>query len=269
MVRNYLGDWTGQFHSISHTDLLKYNQSSRNSLSFRGPLFWSFISRAALASSSEQLQQPFFFKATYGWSDEVKVVNTEIMGCRHCHCVLSHVSLLFPRPLQLPVRTDVPLRDRQPLFVQTQACPVLCFAASAPVCVCLLADLCMPVSGFCVTSRKSQEKQNWTLCKQPVTNFWSVRPTLYLHYQLCSLRISCFQWGRSARIQYCLCGPRQMVYVIAYCVPVPTTARRRKHSCKMFDPKFICCCTYTVLQYGLEHFLCKFYIFCPKIKSWN
>lgn len=72
---------------------------------------------------------------------------------------------------------------------------VLC-CAMLRMCVCvrLLADLCMPISGFCITSRKSQEKQNWTLCKQPVTNFWSVRPALYLHYQLCSLRISCFQW---------------------------------------------------------------------------
>lgn len=68
------------------------------------------------------------------------------------------------------------------------------------VCVCVCArehlfDLCMLISGFCVTSRKSQEKQNWTLCKQPGTDFWSVRPTLYLHYQLCSLLWSCSRFG--------------------------------------------------------------------------
>lgn len=137
------------------------------------------------------------------------------------------------------------------------SCAALCCkCACVFLCVRLLADLCMPLSGFCVMSRKSQEKQNWTFCKQPVTNFWSVCQTLYLHYQLCFLGISCFQWGRSAQIQYCLCGPRQMVYVVANCVPVPATARRRKHSYKMFDPKFICCCTYTILQYGLEQFLC-------------
>lgn len=110
--------------------------------------------------------QQLFCTATYIWCDDVKVVNTEIMGYQCCRCVLSHVSLLFPRPLHLPLRTDVPLRDRQPLFVQTQACPILCCVC---VCVCLPADLCMPSSGFCVTSRKSQEKQKWTLCKQPVT----------------------------------------------------------------------------------------------------
>lgn len=81
-------------------------------------------------------------------------------------CFVPCLSLLFPRPLHLPLRTDVPLRDRQPLFVQTQACPILCCVC---VCVCLPADLCMPSSGFCVTSRKSQEKQKWTLCKQPAT----------------------------------------------------------------------------------------------------
>lgn len=99
----------------------------------------------------------------------------------------------------------------QPLFVQTQACPALRLC----VCVCLLADPCMPISGLCATSRKSQGKQNRTLCKQPMTNFGRRRPTLYLHYQLCSLWVSRFQCGKSARTQYCLCGLRQMIYVIA------------------------------------------------------
>lgn len=148
-----------------------------------------------------------------------------------------------PRPLHLPLRTDVPLRDRRPLFVQTQACPVLCCAACMCVLVCmrLLADLCVPISGSCVTSRKSQEKQNWTLCKQPVTNFWSVRPTLYLHYQLCSLWVSCFQWGRGARIQYFVCGLQQMVYVIAYCVSVPATDR-----CVVLSTKHLTTSSYLV-----------------------
>lgn len=94
------------------------------------------------------------------------------------------------------------------------------------VCVHLLADPCMPVSGLCITSRKWQEKQNWTLCKQLMTNFWRDHPTLYLHDQLCSLRISCLQWEEGAQIQCCLCGiQQQMVYVIACCVPAPTAAR--------------------------------------------
>ncbi len=118
-------------------------------------------------------------------------------------------------------------------------CVCVCVCVCVFLCVRLLADLCMPISGFCVTSRKSQEKQNWTLCKQPRTNFWNLRPTLYLHYQLCSLRISCFGWGRSARTQHCFCGLQQMVYVIAYCVSEPATATRVYCTYKTFDDKFI------------------------------
>ena len=84
---------------------------------------------------------------------EVKVVNTEIMGYQCCHCVLSHVSLLFPRPPHLPLRTDVPLRDRQPLFVQTQACPVLCYAVG--MCVC--ASACRPLHAYLRLLRNVQE----------------------------------------------------------------------------------------------------------------
>lgn len=52
---------------------------------------------------------------------------------------------------------------------------VLCCAAHACVCACwclcvlLRVDLCMPMSGFCRTAWKSEEKQNWTLSKQPAT----------------------------------------------------------------------------------------------------
>ena len=65
------------------------------------------------------------------WCDEVKVVNSEIMWYQRCHRLLSHVSLLFPRSLHLPLQTDVPPRDRQPLFVQAQACPYVCVCVSA------------------------------------------------------------------------------------------------------------------------------------------
>lgn len=91
-----------------------------------------------------------------GRCDEVKVVNAEIRRYQYCHCVLSQVSLLFPRPLHLPLRTDVPLRDRQPLFVQTQACPVLCYAC-AYVCVCVCASACRPLHAYLWLLRNVQE----------------------------------------------------------------------------------------------------------------
>lgn len=47
------------------------------------------------------------------------------------HCVSSAGVLLGH--YHLPLWTDIPLRDRRPLFVQTQACPVLCCMC---VCVC-------------------------------------------------------------------------------------------------------------------------------------
>lgn len=132
-----LGRWNGSISSY-FTDLLKTNQSPHNSFSYS---FFFFFNFHYLILKLQQL----LFKATYGWCDEAKVVNTEIMGYQCCRCVLSHVSLLFPRPLHLPLRTDVPLGDRRPLFVQTQACPVLCCAA-LHICVCLCLCVCLPTS---------------------------------------------------------------------------------------------------------------------------
>lgn len=70
------------------------------------------------------------------------VITTAIMGYECRHCVLSHVSLVFPRPLHLPLRTDIPLRDRRPLFVETQACPALGNAA------CMCASACRPLPAY-------------------------------------------------------------------------------------------------------------------------
>lgn len=106
------------------------------------------------------------------------LVHSEIMGHRCCRAVLSHISLMFPRALHLPLQTDVPLRDRHPLFVQTQACPVLCctcVCVCLRLCVLLRVDLCVPVSGFSRRSRKSEEKQNCTVCKQPATKLEPLR----------------------------------------------------------------------------------------------
>lgn len=163
----------------------------------------------------------FFSKATYEQCGRVKVVEL-----RH-----SLLSLCFLQCLPFCSYTSLCGRTSHSGTGSHCLCKLkrvlCCVMLHACVCgfvwMCLLADPCMPISGLCATSRKSQEKQNWTLCKQAMTNLWRSHPTLYLHYQLCSLWISCFQRGEV--IQYCLCGLQQMVYVIAYCVPAPTTAR--------------------------------------------
>lgn len=142
-------------------------------------------------------------------------------------CFVPCLSLLFPRPLHLPLRTDVPLRDRQPLFVQTQACPILCCVC---VCVCLPADLCMPSSGFCVTSRKSQEKQKWTLCKQPVTK---------LSNSLFILSIM-FSADELFSVREGMDSVLSLVFnTITACVEVPVTARCVELIYNISDPKFI------------------------------
>lgn len=146
-----LGRWNGSISSY-FTDLLKTNQSPHNSFSYS---FFFFFNFHDLILTLQQL----LFKATYGWCDEAKVVNTEIMGYQCCRCVLSHVSLLFPRPLHLPLRTDVPLGDRRPLFVQTQACPVLSCAVlrCTYVCVCVCASACRPLHAYLRLLRNVQE----------------------------------------------------------------------------------------------------------------
>lgn len=69
--------------------------------------------------------------------------------------VFSPVSpILF---LLLPLRTDVPLRDRQPLFVQTQACPVLCYAACMCVRICVDVPACRPLHAYLRPLRNVQE----------------------------------------------------------------------------------------------------------------
>lgn len=80
------------------------------------------------------------------------------MGHQCCPTALSHISLLFPRVLHLPLQTDIPLRDRQPLFVQTQACPVLCSTCvCVSVCVCVCACVCFYVSTSACLCQASPE----------------------------------------------------------------------------------------------------------------
>lgn len=87
-------------------------------------------------------------------------------GCQHWDHGIPMLPLCFvPRLPSVPQTTAPPSADGRP--TQGQAASVCANSSvSYPVlCLCL----CMPSSGFCVTSRKSQEKQKWTLCKQPVT----------------------------------------------------------------------------------------------------
>lgn len=88
--------------------------------------------------------------------------------------------------------------DSSTLFLCVWACKRLSLTASSVFeqsCACRGADhkvlrSHMPFPGLCLTSRKWQAKHNCTLCKQCMPKLYSILPTFYLQYQLCSPRIS-------------------------------------------------------------------------------
>lgn len=96
--------------------------------------------------------------------------------------MLSRCSVPHTRPSVLqssapPSKTDIPLRDRQPLFVQTQACPVAVLhmhvCVGACVCFCVSTSACL-----CQASpeRPGNQRKNRTghYLNSLQHNFWRV-----------------------------------------------------------------------------------------------
>lgn len=66
-----------------------------------------FYSNYYTSSKIYAIIEPFLplahFQASMWEHDDVKLVNSEIMGHQCCHAALSHISVLFPRALHLPL----------------------------------------------------------------------------------------------------------------------------------------------------------------------
>lgn len=116
-----------------------------------------------------------FLKATNRWSDEVKIVTAEITRD------ISAVTVFCPTSPSLFSRRYTSLCGRMSHSGTGGLClwklKRVLHWAMLRACVHLLVNPCMPISGRCITSRKSEAKQNWTLCKQLMTHVWRDHPT--------------------------------------------------------------------------------------------
>lgn len=129
-------------------------------------------------SRNVQVEWLHFWKSTVahllchihnGWCYKVKLVSTELMDTtavtEFCpmppFCSPDHYTSLYPQTSYLGTDTLCLCKLKRVLCWATHMC--------VGVFVCLLVDLCVPISSSCITSRKSEEKQPRTLCKHPVT----------------------------------------------------------------------------------------------------
>lgn len=112
---------------------------------------------------------------------DVKLVNSEIIGHQCCHAVCPTSPFCSLELCTSLYRQTSHSGTDGPCLCKLNR--VLCCAAHACVCCCLCVllcvDLCMPMSGFSRTVWKLEERQNWTLSKQPATKLKCLSKTWY------------------------------------------------------------------------------------------